>query len=712
MSKTINLNIIGMTCVNCSNAVEKVTKKIDGVIDARVNFSSGYAQFDVKSLDLESAIKAKIEKLGYEIATDYEELVNKKEYFIKTIKHKFILAFFLTAIIMYLYMIVEHSFLNSFFQFTLSGIVVFYCGSSFFSHAFLAIKNKNFDMNVLVSLGTFWAFAYSIFMLFFSNLVPQKFHALYFESASMIVTFVLFGRYLEVSSKSKANDYIKKLLDLTPKTALLVKSDGTTQEVLAHTLKIGDVFMVKNGMNIPRDGIIIHGFAEINSAILTGESLPVYRKVGDLVNAGCLNSGGVINVRVNTHSHETLLARITKLLSETTAKKMPIARIADKVANIFVPLVIAISVLTFIVWFLCGNGYYGILCAISVLVISCPCALGLAVPIAIVCAVSNLAQNGILVKNPEVLEVVKDTKTALFDKTGTLTKGEISVHCTNLSNDVLAKVASLELLSEHLIAKAIVNFAVRKGLKFKKYDDKIDIVVGKGLSGGDLVVGNLEFLVENGIDNVLDTDFKSYLDDGYGVILVASHKKYEGFIAINDTIRESAKNILAYLKQSGIKSIMITGDSKETANFVAKNLEIDEIYAKRLPQEKLDIVKKFNSSIFVGDGINDSLSLKSANVGIAMNNGSDIAKGAGDILLVNNDLLGIKKLLNMSEKSMKIIKQNLFWAFFYNALCIPVATGILYPSFGILLNPAYGALAMGCSSVIVVLNSLRLKFDR
>ncbi|QKF64813.1 heavy metal translocating P-type ATPase [Campylobacter corcagiensis] len=706
MSKRLTLNIVGMSCVNCSNAIQRAVKKIDGVVDANVNFSSGEAIFDVKSLKLEDIIKTKIEKLGFEVATDYEELNQKKLAHLKKLKFKLILAAFLTLIIIYLHMIATHSYTNSLAQLILSFIVVFYCGSDFFSHAISALKNRNFDMNVLVSLGSFSAFAFSTFVFLFPNLVIDKFHTLYFESASMIISFILFGRFLENSSKAKANSHIKALLDLTPKTALLVKSDGTTEEILAKDLKIGDVFMVKSGMNIPRDGVILHGATEINAAILTGESMPIYKKIGDMVNAGCLNTNGVINVRVTTEVHETLLARITRLLSQTTAKKMPIARMADKVANIFVPAVILLSILTFLVWFLSGNSYYGIMCAISVLVISCPCALGLAVPIAIVCAVSNLAKNGVLVKNPEVLEIAKDTKTLIFDKTGTLTTGEISVSSTNLSDEILTKLASAELLSEHLIAKAIVNFANKKGLKFSKFDGEFESVVGRGLKADKLIVGNLEFLNKNGIFDINESEFSKFIDKGDGIILVAYDKEYKGYVALSDTLRDSSKELLNTLKDK--KSVMITGDSKKTADFVGKSLGIDEIYSSALPEDKLNLVKNYENSIFVGDGVNDALSLKSATIGASMNSGSDIAKGAGDILLVNNDLMGVAKFINTSTKSVKVIKQNLFWAFFYNALCIPIATGALYPLFGILLEPHFAALAMSFSSVTVVLNSLRL----
>ncbi|NLK66304.1 MAG: heavy metal translocating P-type ATPase [Campylobacteraceae bacterium] len=708
MSKKVKLNIAGMGCVNCANSIQKATKKIDGVVEVNVSFASSYGEFEIDDPKAESKIKEKIEKLGFEIATDYNDLLKKKQSLLKSLQNKLLISAILTAIIMFLHMGFEHSFLNSLAQFILTTIVVFFCGSHFFTHAKAALQNKNFDMNVLVALGAGSAYLYSTLVFLFPSLVPPKFNYVYFESAAMIITFISFGKLLEEHSKFRANDYIKTLLNLTPKVALLLKKDGTTQEILASNLKVGDIILVKNGTTIPGDGEIIHGGAEIDSSILTGESLPVYKKVGDLVNAGCLNTNGVINVKIISKNHETLLSRITKLLSEAAAKKMPISRVADRVANVFVPTVIILAVITFLVWWYFGNPYYGMMCAMSVLLISCPCALGLATPIAIVSALSNLAKNGVLVKNPEVMEILKETKTVIFDKTGTLTKGEISVYKTNLNDDELSKVAGLESLNEHLIAKAIVKFAKEKNVKFTKFEGEFENIIGKGLKTSNLIVGNKTLFDENGV-KFSENEVVKFLDNGFGVVLVAIDGKYRGYIALSDTLRESSKELISTL--DGVKTVMLTGDNKKVATHIALNLGIENVYSDVLPEEKLSVVKKYKEegiTIFVGDGVNDALPLKEADCGVAMSSGSDIAKGAGDILLVNNDLNGVKRVLEMSDKTMRVIKQNLFWAFFYNALCIPVAAGLLYPGFGILLNPAYAALAMGFSSITVVLNSLRL----
>ena len=710
MSQIFKLNIIGMTCVNCSNAVEKVTKKIPGVKNANVSFTTSLGEFEIENDEAKYKIKEKIEKLGYEIATNYEELALKKQNALKLMRNNLSLSVFLTIIIMILHMGLNHSFVNSLAQFILTSVVVFYCGKHFFIHAFKSLKNKNFDMNVLVSLGVGAAYLYSTFSFLFPSLISDEFNYVYFDSAAMIITFISLGKFLEENSKVKANNHIKSLLNLTPKMALLLKKDGTTDEILATNLKIGDVVLVKNGMTIPRDGVIIDGGAEIDTSILTGESMPVYKKVGDNINAGCLNTNGTIAIRITTYNHETLLARMTKLLSDASAKKMPISRFADKIANIFVPAVILISFITFLAWAIAGNLQYAIICAICVLVISCPCALGLATPIAIVCSISNLAKKGVLVKNPEVLEILKDTKNVIFDKTGTLTSGKIEVYKTNLSDEIFSKVASLEVLNEHLIAKAIVKYAKENDIKFDKFNGKFENLVGKGLKTDNLIIGNENLLLENDI-KFEKKEFEDFLDKGFGVVLVAVDGKYKGYIALNDRVKSHSKEIIDKLNNASINTIMLTGDNKKVANFIASNLDIKEVFSDILPEQKFEIVKKQKEkgiTVFVGDGVNDALSLKEADCGIAMNSGSDIAKSSGDILLINNDLNGVLKLIKASNKTMSIIKQNLFWAFFYNALCIPLAAGA-FASFGLLLSPAYAALAMSFSSVSVVLNSLRLK---
>ncbi|MDA3056754.1 MULTISPECIES: heavy metal translocating P-type ATPase [unclassified Campylobacter] len=721
MSKKENLNIVGMTCVNCSNAIERVTRKIDGVESVNVSFTAGSGEFIVRDEATLEAVKAKITKLGYEIATNYEELEAKKARNLKNMLFKFVLAVILASFIMLIEMKTNFSFaVKALLCAILGAVVLGFCGKNFFYHALGSLKNKNYDMNVLVSLGSSAAYLYSLGSAIFVHFKGgNEWANLYFSSSSMIIAFILLGKYLEEQSKLKANDYIKKLIDLSPKKAVLINPDGTTSEILANELKPGDKVLVKNGAQIPGDGIVISGEAEIDTSLITGESLAVFKKTGDSVNAGCVSVAGILQVKITKFSHQSVLAEIKNLLSEAGSKKMPISRFADKIANIFVPSVIFIAVCVFVIWLVAGKAHIGLLCAICVLIISCPCALGLATPIAIVCAISNAAKNGVLVKNPEVLEILKDTKIAVFDKTGTLSRGEISVNFTNLSDENLALIASVQMLSEHPISKAIVKFAKEKGLKFAKFDGEFESLLGRGIKAQNgeftLLAGNKELLNENGVEFEMPKNADEFLSNGFGVIFVAINAEFVGFVALSDILRDETVECIKTLKNQGIKTIMLTGDNAKTANFIGKSLGVDEIISEVLPSQKYEFIANLKNSekvLFVGDGINDAPSLKTADIGVAMNSGSDIAKGAGDIIFIKNDLRNLAYLINLSQKTMTTIKQNLFWAFFYNLICIPVAAGILYPLWGVLLKPMFGAAAMCFSSVTVVLNSIRLKFAR
>ncbi|MDA3051875.1 heavy metal translocating P-type ATPase [Campylobacter sp. JMF_01 NE2] len=721
MSQKFNLNIVGMTCVNCSNAIERVTRKIEGVESVNVSFTAGVGEFEVADEAVLDAVKAKITKLGYEIATNYEELEAKKARNLKNMLFKFVLAVILACFIMLIEMKSNFSFaVKALLCAILGAVVLGFCGKNFFYHALGSLKNKNYDMNVLVSLGSSAAYLYSLGSAIFVHFKGgNEWANLYFSSSAMIIAFILLGKYLEERSKLKANDYIKKLIDLSPKKAVLINPDGTTSEILANELKPGDKVLVKNGAQIPGDGIVISGEAEIDTSLITGESLAVFKKVGDTVNAGCVSVAGILQVEITKFSHQSVLAEIKNLLSEAGSKKMPISRFADKIANIFVPSVIFIAVCVFVIWLVAGKAHIGLLCAICVLIISCPCALGLATPIAIVCAISNAAKNGVLVKNPEVLEILKDTKIAVFDKTGTLSRGEISVNFTNLSDENLALIASAQMLSEHPISKAIVKFAKEKGLKFAKFDGEFESLLGRGIKAQNgeftLLAGNKELLNENGVEFETPKNADEFLANGFGVIFVAINAEFVGFVALSDILRDEAVECIKTLKNQGIKTIMLTGDNAKTANFIGKNLGIDEIISEVLPSQKYEFIANLKNGekvLFIGDGINDAPSLKTADIGVAMNSGSDIAKGAGDIIFIKNDLRNLAYLINLSQKTMTTIKQNLFWAFFYNLICIPVAAGILYPLWGILLKPMFGAAAMCFSSVTVVLNSIRLKFAK
>ncbi len=722
MPLKVKLNIAGMSCVNCSNAIEKVSKKIDGVLEANVNFANASGEFVLKDASVREVLEQKIKKLGYFVATNIDEFEAKRDEHITAIRNKFIFAFLASMVIMALEMFVRPSVVVNLAILALGFLVLAFSGKDFFAHAIEAVKNKNYDMNVLVALGSGSAFLYSLFVVIFSDFIPDDLKNVYVSGAAMIIAFVLLGKYLEECSKAKAGDYLKTLLKISPKTAFLVMPDGHSKEVNVNELKIGDIVVVKNGYNIPSDGVIVQGGAEIDASMLTGESLPVYKEVGDNVFAGTLNTNGYISVKVTKSSYESLLSQILNLLSDASSKKMPIGRLADKIANIFVPSVVAISVLTFLIWIIfSGNFAYAISSAICVLIISCPCALGLATPIAIVSALARGAKAGILVKNPEVLELIKDAKFVAFDKTGTLSKGQISVKSSNLSEQDLALIASAENLSEHLISKAIVRYAKQKCIDLQKLNGKFQNVVGQGIiyedENNQIIIGNEKLLLANEVSLNPDESnaIKEATNDGSGVILCTINKKFVGFLTLSDELKDEASDVINELTSLNLQSVILSGDDEKVVASIAKKLNVSKYHANMLPEDKFNEIKELTNHggvIFVGDGVNDSPSLKEASVGIAMNSGSDIAKGAGDIVLIKNDLRGVTGLVRLANATMANIKENLFWAFMYNAICIPVAAGVLYPIFGLLLSPVYGSMAMCLSSVTVVLNALRLRYLR
>ena len=722
MPLKVKLNIAGMSCVNCSNAIEKVSKKIDGVLEANVNFANASGEFVLKDASVREVLEQKIKKLGYFVATNIDEFEAKRDEHITAIRNKFIFAFLASMVIMALEMFVRPSVVVNLAILALGFLVLAFSGKDFFAHAIEAVKNKNYDMNVLVALGSGSAFLYSLFAVIFSDFIPDDLKNVYVSGAAMIIAFVLLGKYLEERSKAKAGDYLKTLLKISPKTAFLVMPDGHSKEVNVNELKVGDIVIVKNGYNIPSDGVIVQGGAEIDASMLTGESLPVYKEVGDGVFAGTLNTNGYISVKVTKSSYESLLSQILNLLSDASSKKMPIGRLADKIANIFVSSVVATSVLTFLIWIIfSGNFAYAISSAICVLIISCPCALGLATPIAIVSALARGAKAGILVKNPEVLELIKDAKFVAFDKTGTLSKGQISVKSSNLSEQDLALIASAENLSEHLISKAIVRYAKQKCIDLQKLNGKFQNVVGQGIiyedENNQIIIGNEKLLLENEVSLNPDESnaIKEATNDGSGVILCAINKKFVGFLTLSDELKDEASDVINELTSLNLQSVILSGDDEKVVASIAKKLNVSKYHANMLPEDKFNEIKELTNHggvIFVGDGVNDSPSLKEASVGIAMNSGSDIAKGAGDIVLIKNDLRGVTGLVRLANATMANIKENLFWAFMYNAICIPVAAGVFYPVFGLLLSPVYGSMAMCLSSVTVVLNALRLRYLR
>lgn len=719
----ITLNISGMTCVNCSGAVEKVTKKMQGVDDAKVSFASSKGEFFIDpALVDRQALVAKVEKLGYGVADDIEELEAKKSKDLRDLKLTFVLSAVLTVIVSILEKVTLLGVFNIWVIFIAATIVQFYCGGRFYKHAFAALKNRNYDMNVLVALGTSAAYGYSSFVVLFPQVFPEHLRYIYFMGSTVIITFILLGKYLEERSKAKATNFLKDLMDLSPERALKIEGDEEL-EVDAGSLELGDVVLIKSGEKVSADGVVIEGEADVDASMLTGESLPVFKGVGDEVIAGTFLQTGFLKVKVTKTANDNMLANIVSLLGNAQNQKMPIGRFADKVANIFVPAVIFVSIVTFIAWIsFGGNTLYAFLAATAVLIISCPCALGLATPIAIVSAVGKGATQGILIKNPEVLEVINSIKYAVFDKTGTLTQGKIEVKKTStISQEDLGLIALLESRSEHPISKAIVSFVGKENIPTGLEIQDFQTHAGKGISAKvdekSLHVGSQSFLQEQGIqvDEATQTYFQEALSEGFGAILAAIEKQVVGCFVLQDPLKEESREVVQALKAKGIIPVMLTGDHESTAQSVAKSLDIQKIYAQVLPQEKFRVIQELQKSgkvLFVGDGINDSPSLKQADIGMALSSGSDIAKDAGDIVLINNDLWSVPRSVKLSFMTMRTIKQNLFWAFFYNVIGIPLAAGALYPALGIMLTPMYAGIAMSFSSVTVVLNSLRLKLRK
>ncbi|MBO7155424.1 MAG: cation-translocating P-type ATPase [Campylobacter sp.] len=703
-----------MSCVNCANSIKKSALKIQGIKSANVDFNTHCAVFEYdQNTDIE-ALKSKIIKLGFGIVNNQDELENAQNKELKNYQNKFIICSIISAILMWAEMS-KSNHMPMLFMIALAFVGVFYCGFGFYTHALKSLKERNYDMNVLVFLGTFSAFCYSIFATIFYNHIPQNLNYLYFSGATMIITFVLLGRYLEGKAKATASSYLKSLINLSPTKAFIISSDGSAKEILASNLKIGDIVLVKTGSIIPCDGIIENGGAEIDTSAINGESMPVYKSTGQMVYSGTLNCNGHILIKVTKSQNNTLLSQILDLIQNAASKKLAISRIADKVANIFIPLVVGIAVITFCIWAGFGMKFNGILSAICVLIISCPCALGLATPIAIVCAISLALKHSILIKNPIALEQFSDIKFAVFDKTGTITTGDISVIETNLNKNDLALVANISALNSHPVSNAIANYA--KELINIKFQSKFEYISGLGIKSDKVLIGNERLLNLNSIhiNESQKIIIEQKMEAGYGVVLVAIDGQFSGYIAISDTIKSNAKEIIDNLKSQNITPVILSGDSCKISNLVAKELGIDMVYSEVLPQQKYEIIKNLKKSgkvIFIADGINDAAALKAADISIAMNSGSDLAKNSADIILMQNNLIGVIKSINLAKKSSTTIKQNLTWAFGYNAICIPIAAGVLEPSFGIHITPMWAALAMSLSSISVVLNSLKLKLAK
>lgn len=608
--------------------------------------------------------------------------------------------------------------LLEYLQLILATIIQFYGGYEFYKSSLKSLKNRIADMNLLVTIGTFAAYFYSVAVLIFKDFFPEDMRHLYFEGSSAVITFVLIGRYLELKTRQNATDFMKKLLSLKPDKATKI-TDGKEEVIDAYLIKKGDLILVKPGDKIPVDGIILEGQTEVDQSVLTGESKLLYKKAGDEVLSGSINKVGVIKIKAVKDAKDSVLSQIIKLLLDAQSKKPKIGRLADKITAYFVPTVLIMSILVFDLWYFLGFPLnFSITAAISVLVIACPCALGLATPITIVNVVGRAAKEGLLFKNPEVIEKSEKIDYVVFDKTGTLTEGKMRVE-DNIIKDLsyLPVLISLERGLNHPISQAIVNFS---NVEFQENIENKRVIIGKGVIGYYnnklILMGNKKLLEEMNIQ--LNDEFNEFYEknknNGNTVIFGAFDGEVIAAFSISDTVKRESPEVVEWLKNKGIKVVMLTGDNQKVAEKVSKSVGIDEFYYDFTPIDKYKFIKSLKERgfkvVFVGDGINDAPAMVESDIAVAVETASDLTKESGDIILLNSDIKGVIKALNLCQIGLKTIKQNLFWAYIYNIIGIPVAGGLLYPLFGILLNPMYAGIAMSVSSITVVLNALKLKY--
>lgn len=736
--ETLTLSVEGMTCASCSAAVERTSRKTAGVFKADVNLATEKLTItvDPNAFDL-TELKRKVSIAGYKIKSEMvaDDHQKKKDHEIKVLKWKFILALIFTLPLLYIAMghmiglplpmfLDPHmsplNFALSQFILTLPVIVV---GYKFYTIGFKTLFLRNPNMDSLVALGTSAAFLYGVYSLIQIAIGNAHSADLYFESAAVIIMMILLGKYFEAVSKGKTSEAIKKLMDLAPKVATVI-IDGVETEVPVDDVMKDDIILVKPGERLPVDGVVIEGFTAIDESMLTGESIPVEKTVGDNVIGASINKNGSIQYKATKVGKESTLAQIIKMVEDAQSSKAPIAKLADQISGIFVPIVLVLAVITFGFWLLMGQSFeFSMANMIAVLVIACPCALGLATPTAIMVGTGKGAQNGILIKSGEALEKAHKINVVVLDKTGTITKGEPQVtdiiSASKFNEDQLLQlVASAENRSEHPLGEAIIAHAKQKGFGLKSVES-FESIPGRGIKatieGKQLWIGNLKMMDEQKIKigqlakvaDELSLAGKTAMYIGIDGILA-------GIIAVADTIKETSIQAVSLLHQQGIKVYMLTGDNEKTAKAIAKQVGIDYVFSEVLPEEKSihikDLQLEGHKVAMVGDGINDAIALAQSDVGMAIGSGTDVAMESADIVLMKSDLRDVSTAILLSKKTIKNIKENLFWAFFYNLLGIPVAMGILFLLFdGPLLDPMLAGAAMSFSSVSVVLNALRLK---
>lgn len=731
--------ISGMSCAACSSAVERVTRKIPGVSRSDVNLTTGkmVIEYDESQVTPE-LIMAKVEKAGFGAERFIEtpkaaaaKKAEEKDQDDLDLEHRFknlIGAIVFTAILLIVSM--GHMFgmpLPKFcdpdyypVNFALTQIIlavpVLYFGRDFFTRGIKALVHLNPNMDSLVAIGSGCSFIYSLVVTYFLTDNPHLVHNLYFESSATVLTLIMLGKYFEARSKKKTKSSIKKLMELTPDTALLV-TGSTYKEVPVEELRPGDIVLVKPGAKVPADGRIIQGTTSADESMLTGESMPVDKSAGDSMTGGSMNLTGAVNLEVTKTGADSTLAGIIRIVEEAQGKKAPISRLADKVAGVFVPIVIGIAVLAAAIWAITGKDIAFVLQVFtSVLVIACPCALGLATPTAIMVGTGLGASHGILIRSGEALETTHSINAVVLDKTGTVTEGKpvVSEIVSEDENEIIKLAASAEAQSSHPIAKAIMEHAGNMELyPVQEFTNEAGIGIVCTLSDGRVVkAGSGRILTENQ-RKIYEKDAERLANRGCTLIYITVDGQCMGLIGVADKIRDTSVKAVKDLKAAGITVCLLTGDNRAAAEYIGHEIGADRIYAEVLPKDKADIVKGLQDEgykvMMVGDGINDAPALVQADVGAAIGAGSDVAIESGDIVLMRSDIQDVSRAVNLSRLTIRNIKQNLFWAFFYNTLGIPIAAGVLYPAFHILLSPMIGGFAMSLSSVFVVSNALRLR---
>ncbi len=746
--------VSGMSCAACQANVTKAVSKLDGVDSVNVNLITGMmnVDYDESKTDNDSIINA-VTAIGYGAEThsgekgkdalknDWNSRRSSADEDRNKTKKRLIASIVLLIPLMYISMGgmmglplppffkgVSNALILSFTQLLIT-IPVLILNKKFFTSGLKALKNRVPNMDSLVALGSGAAFVYGIFAIYrmmygFAvqdmELVHQSDHSLYFESSAMILTLVTVGKYLETKSKSKTNETLEKLVSLAPKTAVVLR-DGKEITVSTENIVKGDIIIIKPGESIPVDGTVISGSGYVDQSAITGESIPVEKLEGDTVISATINKNGSFRFRAEKIGQDTTLSQIIRMVDDAGNTKAPIARLADKISGIFVPIVIGIALITAIIWIIWGNGFeFALNRAISVLVISCPCALGLATPVAIMVGTGKAAELGILIKSAESLENLHKIDTVVLDKTGTVTKGtpEVTdVYPIGISEDELIKfAASAEKNSEHPLAQAVCQAAQSRNIAPLEVQN-FEAVPGRGIKATiDNVVyyaGNSAFMDENGIDPSFKEKSKEFASAGKTPLVFARENNVIGIIAVADTVRETSREAILDLKKENIDVVLLTGDNSLSAQAIAKQVGIENVISDVLPAEKEAKIRELQSKgrnvAMVGDGINDSPALMRADIGIAIGAGTDIAIDCADIVLVKNSLSDAVNAIKLSKSVIRNIKMNLFWAFFYNAVGIPIAAGLLYPAFGIVLSPMIGSLAMSLSSLCVVTNALRLR---